>query len=1257
MQELFLELVQLSLTGSLFVLAVMLVRIIFRKAPKWLFCLLWGVVALRLICPISIESDFSLVPDRLASGQIISNVGSDYVGEVNIIYENNAGYSNAVEAGRQPIYSDSGYYVVTEKDSYDAPATVEETVYPVLSWIWLVGMVLMLTYTAVSYLALKRKMEEATLLRDNIWQCEQAESPFVLGIIKPRIYLPYQISDSDMDNVIAHELAHIHRKDHWWKPIGFLLLSVHWFNPVMWVAYILLCRDIEAACDEKVIKHMEKDEMRAYSTALLHCSVHRRRIAACPLAFGEVGVKERIKRVMNYKKPAFWIIILAIVVSLVAGVLLLTNPTEKNTTLMGAYYKPSELLYTNKQADHEHGLYSRFCITADYWLYAKQEEDEEWSFAQQMEKYPLTVDELKEYTFYDNGWHQNYRLKEITDAYILRTEDEHFFLVMQTKTGDTLLGFGWEDLGERGQGASDDTCIEYLYKLESEFSNYVFHTNFFSLSLKNAIGETDCFHSYRDEKNPGFMVVGFMADPGEEAAYGYSDMGYAVFQANGTGYRLLNYHVYDNAANENNGILFCSDPAILSLDDELTNAVTYDVILSCNENLDKIQREYYKDDELVLETADTAIGGHKNMSLFCWDEMDGPNLRVKQYYLDTNGNEIDFEEFGQAVDNDYLRALVQDIVNNPECATSSNPFDYINASQRKYNEILTYGEDAVNFYVGQLRTGNNGLSGYIMAVACAEITGIGDKYDGADWATAQEWLSLYDSSEHDIIIPKLIATDFISGQQAKLQSFGYSISKAGEELIACGIALWQAEYNTDETLVLDGKNGQNQILLAPQGFSLHRYKIYLPDGTVYDDGTRTLYDSLSPRVMQTEQGICLIAPFQVGEYFYEIELAWPEKDLAVTYGLKVVMTGKESSYDIAVSKIFERYGEGNPLIAATLVDSFTLANAVSSEKYYVFEVENLTEGTKRVAVSTDGKTMYEISSEDELSILDATVLEIGNGRILVEPLAGSWELNSASKIEVPMKNMDPALEPQVGDVIEIIYSGEIQETYPARINEVLGIRIISERPYITEALTLNEVAELAKQQHTVSFVGMTREAVHGYWGEPDAEVHGFFGDIYHVPDSYESVIFCYDEHEMVESVTVEYRNDSEDWGLTLRLQFESENEFDIVISHSSANQTIEGTISASPEYEIRAVHDGKIISYGSYMRDVLGYDYADTVVGWDTVLYSVEPNGELIIDCNLSTIYGSLPAGEYVIYKPIQLTTSTGQTIIKDYIVEFAIVE
>ena len=324
MQELFLELVKLSLPGSLIALAVMLVRLVFRKAPKWIFCALWGVVALRLIFPFSVESELSLVPDRLASGQIIANVGSEYIGEVDVIYENNAGYSNALKAGREPVYSEDGYYVVTEQGSLNAPATIGDTVFPVLSWVWAAGTVAMLAYLAVSFLLIKRKMAEATRLVENIWQCERVDSPFVLGIVKPRIYLPYAITEADAGNVIAHEQAHIRRKDHWWKPIGFLLLAVHWFNPVMWLAYSFLCRDIEGACDEKVIKHMGKEEMRAYSTALLHCSI-RGSVLACPLAFGEVGAKGRIKRIMNYKKPAFWVIGAAVVICVIVAVCFLTN--------------------------------------------------------------------------------------------------------------------------------------------------------------------------------------------------------------------------------------------------------------------------------------------------------------------------------------------------------------------------------------------------------------------------------------------------------------------------------------------------------------------------------------------------------------------------------------------------------------------------------------------------------------------------------------------------------------------------------------------------------------------------------------------------------------------------------------------------------------------------------------------------------------------------------------------------------------------
>lgn len=328
MVSFFMSLIQLSITGSIFVLAVMLLRLIFRKAPRWVFCMLWGLTALHLLMPVTLTTDLSVMPEQLTSGQTVNTFAHSYVGDVEYIYEDMPAYQQAVEAGRTPVHSEQGNYVITQKGSIDEPATVGDTVLPVLAWIWLAGVAVMVCYTLTSYLLLKRRVATATLYAGNVRQSEQVVSPFVLGLFRPLIYLPYDLSEKDMECVIAHEQAHIRRKDHWWKPLGFLVLSVYWFNPVMWLAYILLCRDIEAACDEKVIQNLNKEAVREYSTALLNCSIHRRRIAACPLAFGEVGVKERIKRVMNYKKPAFWIILLAVVASVVAAVLLLTTPPE-----------------------------------------------------------------------------------------------------------------------------------------------------------------------------------------------------------------------------------------------------------------------------------------------------------------------------------------------------------------------------------------------------------------------------------------------------------------------------------------------------------------------------------------------------------------------------------------------------------------------------------------------------------------------------------------------------------------------------------------------------------------------------------------------------------------------------------------------------------------------------------------------------------------------------------------------------------------
>lgn len=312
MTELFLDIVNMSISAGWLVLAVLALRLILKKAPKWVNVLLWGIVAVRLICPFSIESALSLIPSKET---ISPEIMMDWTPEI----------STGVEALDQvvnPVISTSF------APNPGTSANPLQILIPVAANFWLLGVLILLAYTAISYLSLRLKLRTAVILRDNIFQCETVSSPFVLGILKPKIYLPYSMDGNNLNHVVAHEQAHIKRKDHWWKPLGFLLLTVYWFNPLMWLAYILLCRDIELACDEKVIAELGNEQRADYTQALVTCSVNRRMIAACPLAFGEVGVKERVKSVMDYKKPAFWIIITALVVCVVVAVCFLTNPLD-----------------------------------------------------------------------------------------------------------------------------------------------------------------------------------------------------------------------------------------------------------------------------------------------------------------------------------------------------------------------------------------------------------------------------------------------------------------------------------------------------------------------------------------------------------------------------------------------------------------------------------------------------------------------------------------------------------------------------------------------------------------------------------------------------------------------------------------------------------------------------------------------------------------------------------------------------------------
>ena len=310
MSELFLKIVNMSISASWVVIAVLTLRFCLKKAPKWVNVLLWGIVAARMVFPFSIESVLSLIP----SAETISPT---------VMMEQTPSVQTGVPALNHvinPVISSSF------TPAPGASANPLQIWIPVLTGIWLFGIAALFLYSAVSYWRLHRKVCEAVILRCNIYQSEKVCSPFVLGIIRPKIYLPYHMDSREMDHVIAHEQTHIRRKDHWWKPLGFLLLTIHWFNPLMWLSYILLCRDIELACDEKVIREMGNEQRADYTQALVACSVDRRLITACPLAFGEIGVKERVKSVMNYKKPAFWIVLASVIVCAVIAVCFLTNP-------------------------------------------------------------------------------------------------------------------------------------------------------------------------------------------------------------------------------------------------------------------------------------------------------------------------------------------------------------------------------------------------------------------------------------------------------------------------------------------------------------------------------------------------------------------------------------------------------------------------------------------------------------------------------------------------------------------------------------------------------------------------------------------------------------------------------------------------------------------------------------------------------------------------------------------------------------------
>lgn len=534
MDEIFINLLNMSISAGWVILAVCLLRFLLKKAPKAIRCCLWILVGIRLVCPISPESALSLIPSAEPIPQ-------------EILYNTNPAIESGIETVNNvvnPILSSS--FAPDPGDSVNPIQVFLHTA----SLLWITGTLAMLLYALVSCIRLARRVAVSVRLEGNLWLCDNVSSPFIFGILFPRVYLPSLLEETQLACVVAHEKAHLKRHDHWWKPLGFLLLSVYWFNPLCWAAYILLCRDIELACDERVIKSMKAEEKKKYAETLLSCGTPGPRISACPLAFGEVSVKERIRTVLNYKKPSFWIAAVSILAFGGAALAFLTSPASSLKDIFGAGYRVKEVLYDAPRYDFTYTPANapEYVFTEDFDLMERCPEDPSgnagWNLIgnfglveySQTDLLSLFVQER------DAGSAQVFSLSDTAKKKLGKAEkiwradtldkNGRFLLAIQTGDGEVILATGYDT-----EGASH---IRWLWEMER--SSPRFSQEYLSDLISSMSGsDANIFAVYESATLPGKLIAGFRAKNGNKP-------GFAVFNCkdpqNSYGYTLKGIHTH-----------------------------------------------------------------------------------------------------------------------------------------------------------------------------------------------------------------------------------------------------------------------------------------------------------------------------------------------------------------------------------------------------------------------------------------------------------------------------------------------------------------------------------------------------------------------------------------------------------------------------------------------------------------------------------------------------------------------------------------
>lgn len=432
----FLKLLNMGISAGWLILAVIALRPFLRKAPRFISCALWGLVAVRLLCPVSLESPFSLIPSAETINPGILTFADSTSEHPDPLFHSGIPALNSTldPALRQSLRTESGT---------DSP--------PLHTWlslagsVWLLGLLCFLGSALLRYLQICRKLREAVPFHDNVFLCDAVPSPFILGIARPRIYLSSGIGSAEVNYVLAHEQAHLERRDHWWKLLGFLLLAVYWFHPLCWAAYLLFCRDIELACDEKVIRNMNPEDKKAYSRALVSLSVPGRPVLSRPLAFGEIGIQKRVKAVLHYKKPAFWIIPAACAACLVIALCFLTNPQKAASSLQGAVPQAS----TSEAVSFHGRWYKRKDLSEDTveWLLW-------YNSLSEMEQYAVN-------SIPGDLWELDLKFRE--NAEVATTDAEHAAADSTAKNlDDAITNAIFEGNADSASAACDFACCDFF---------------------------------------------------------------------------------------------------------------------------------------------------------------------------------------------------------------------------------------------------------------------------------------------------------------------------------------------------------------------------------------------------------------------------------------------------------------------------------------------------------------------------------------------------------------------------------------------------------------------------------------------------------------------------------------------------------------------------------------------------------------------------------------------------------------------------